>query len=355
MRQVCSALLILMLMLISDTSAYASRYDDCSRSENSDRQIRGCSEILKRGKREILRNRSYAYYNRGLAYYNKRQYDRAIADYDQSIKLNPRYAIAYNNRGLAYDNTRQYDRAIADYDQSIRLNPRYAYAYYNRGIAHRHKRQYDRAIADYDQSIKLAPRFAKAYYSRGIAYRHKRQYDRAIADYGQAIKLTPRFAKAYYSRGYAYYNIGDFKAAAADQLRSLELNDSVYALLFRYLARRRSGEAASKELQANAGRLKDKKWPYAIIELYLGQRSPQAMIDAADSSDEKCEAQFHISQWNILQARQSAAVTALKTAVDICPKTLIEYAAALAELKRRKLSLVLEDHQSLQPQGDPPG
>jgi tetratricopeptide (TPR) repeat protein len=39
----------------------------------------------------------------------------AIADYNQAIQLNPKYAKAFNNRGFAYNNKGEYDRAIADY------------------------------------------------------------------------------------------------------------------------------------------------------------------------------------------------------------------------------------------------
>jgi tetratricopeptide (TPR) repeat protein len=40
-----------------------------------------------------------AYNNRGLAYYGKTDYDRAIADYDKAIDVNPRYVSAYIDRG----------------------------------------------------------------------------------------------------------------------------------------------------------------------------------------------------------------------------------------------------------------
>ncbi|MEE8223247.1 MAG: tetratricopeptide repeat protein, partial [Alphaproteobacteria bacterium] len=55
-----------------------------------------------------------------------------------------------------------YDRAIAEYDQAIKLKPDYAKAYYNRGVAYMSKGLYDRAIEDYDTAIRLRPDYAKA-------------------------------------------------------------------------------------------------------------------------------------------------------------------------------------------------
>ena len=51
------------------------------------------------------------------------EYDKAIADYDKAIELNPTYASALNNRGLAYFNNGQKERAIADYDAAIKIEP----------------------------------------------------------------------------------------------------------------------------------------------------------------------------------------------------------------------------------------
>ena len=49
------------------------------------------------------------------------------------FRLQPYDAIAYNNRGLAYTNLSDYQSAIEDYKQAIRLKPDYADAYNNRG------------------------------------------------------------------------------------------------------------------------------------------------------------------------------------------------------------------------------
>jgi len=141
-------------------------------------------------------NGANAYYNRGIVYFDKNDYDRAVADYTQAIRINSNYADAYNNRGIAYANKYDYDRSIADYTQAIRLNPNYANAYINRGISYYYKNDYDRAIADYTQAIRINPNYANAYYYRGIAYDDKNDYNRAIEDYEAVLRIEPNHANA---------------------------------------------------------------------------------------------------------------------------------------------------------------
>ena len=168
-------------------------------------------------------NLAEAYSNRGVAYYSKGNYDQAIADFDQAIKLKPDLAVAYNNRGNAYREKSDYDQAIADYNQAIALQPDLAVGYNNRGVAYKDKGDYDRGIADYNQAIKLKPDLAEAYGNRGNAYNDKGDYDRAIADHDQAIKLKPNLAEAYYNRGNAYKNKGDYDHAIADFTQAIAL------------------------------------------------------------------------------------------------------------------------------------
>jgi len=63
------------------------------------------------------------FFNSGLSYYDKGDYDRAIADYTQAIKLNPNYSEAYNNRGVVYQDKGNKSLAIADYRTAVRLDP----------------------------------------------------------------------------------------------------------------------------------------------------------------------------------------------------------------------------------------
>ena len=124
-----------------------------------------------------------AYNNRGNIWFHRGDFDRAIADYNQAIQLDPKYGVAYTNRGSALGSKGNFDRAIADFDQAIQLDPKDADAYYSRGRAWSGKGDLDRAIADYNQAIQLNPKYGNAYVNRGSAWGNKGDLDRAIADY----------------------------------------------------------------------------------------------------------------------------------------------------------------------------
>ena len=55
------------------------------------------------------------------AWIEKNEYDRAIADYTEAIKLDHGRAEDYRFRGFAWLSKQQHDKAIADYTEAIRL------------------------------------------------------------------------------------------------------------------------------------------------------------------------------------------------------------------------------------------
>jgi tetratricopeptide (TPR) repeat protein len=135
------------------------------------------------------------HFDRAGIYCRVNDYDSAIAEYTEAIRLNPDYATAFNNRGHVYNRKGDYDHAIADYTEAIRLNPDDAKAFRNRGYTYNEKGDYDHAIADCTEAIRLDPDDAKAFRNRGYAYNGKGDYDHAIADCTEAIRLNPDYAK----------------------------------------------------------------------------------------------------------------------------------------------------------------
>ena len=128
---------------------------------------------------------------RGGAYQAQGDVNRAVADYNESMRIDPTYPAAYLNRGNTWFHRGDFDRAIADYNQAIKLDPKYESAYLNRGSALGAKGELDRAIVDFDQAIQLDPKNTKAYYNRGMAWEMKRSLQAALADFKMHAQLAP--------------------------------------------------------------------------------------------------------------------------------------------------------------------
>ena len=135
--------------------------------------------------------------DRGMTYLEQGDHSEAIEAFDEAIKLDPQDAIAYYNRGVAYNrigqskmrvsssDRSQYERAIKDFGEAIRLNPQ-ADAYYNRGVANRALGYFEPAMKDFDEAIRLNPQHADAFYLRGAVY----------GAIGKSIEAERDFAKA---------------------------------------------------------------------------------------------------------------------------------------------------------------
>jgi lipoprotein NlpI len=244
------------------------------------------------------------------------------------------------NRGVEWAAKGEFDRAIADYDAAIKLQPRSADTYFNRGNAWANKGDPDRAIADYDAAIKLDPKDAAAYGGRAVEWAVKGDYARAIADYDTAIKLDPKSSSALLGRGRARFYGGDFQRAALDIEQAMKSEPNEYTALWHYLARKRGGAADAEEVLDRDTRATRGGWPSAVIVLYLGRTDAASVLAAATDPDPKrqrdqrCEAAFYLAHWHLLRDERERALALLKEAQDGCPKDFLEYEGTLAELRR---------------------
>ncbi|MGB3340576.1 MAG: tetratricopeptide repeat protein [bacterium] len=168
-----------------------------------------------------------AFNNRGLAFYEKKQYEKAIKDFNNALDMDSEYSTAYYNRANAYDAKVDYHRAIADYSKAIGLNPKAAKAYNNRGLTYGRVDQYQRAIDDFTEAVRIDPTYALAFNNRGMIYGRLEQHKQAVADFTEAVRIAPDYAKGYYNRAIAYYSIGEYKKALEDVIKSRALGYEV--------------------------------------------------------------------------------------------------------------------------------
>jgi tetratricopeptide (TPR) repeat protein len=95
------------------------------------------------------------------------------------------------DQGVAYAKKGDFDRAITEYNEAIRLDPKNAGAFFSRGVAYAEKGDRDLAIADSSEAIRLNPeRFAWVYCIRGTA-KLKKNDSSGNADIAKARQLDP--------------------------------------------------------------------------------------------------------------------------------------------------------------------
>ena len=87
-----------------------------------DQQIKSCTALVEL-ENELKENVAIAFYNRALAYENRKDYARAIADYDEAIRLNPNDADALLYRGLDKQRMGDWASGEADVAAAKRINP----------------------------------------------------------------------------------------------------------------------------------------------------------------------------------------------------------------------------------------
>ncbi len=120
---------------------------DCL-SDDSERRIAGCTAIIENPATSDL-ERSGALGIRGNAYSSKRDFERALEDFEAAIKINPLSAVALNNRAWARVRLGRPLDGLADINESLRLAPESAHSHDTRGHIRLAQGMPEEALADF--------------------------------------------------------------------------------------------------------------------------------------------------------------------------------------------------------------
>ena len=201
---------------------------------------------------------------------------------------------------------KDYDKAIADYNEAIRLDPGYAHAYNGRGKTWSAKKDYDKAIADYNEAIRLYPGYVHAYCNRGVAF------------------LLTGSAK-----------VGE-DARKVLELEGWRGEYSQYAVLWGYFGLRRAGNAdsAKRLLDDAAARCETTAWPYPVIRYLRGELDQTAMLAAASDNDKMTVARFYLGLDLALKGRYEEAREHYRWVKEHGNPSFFQFNHALAELDK---------------------
>ena len=164
-------------------------------------------------------------YQQGVKAQAGGDYDLAFSCFNAVLGKDSANVRSLNGHGWTYFLKKDYGKAIKDYDEIVRLLPKETFGYGNRANVYLYgKKDYDKAIADYSEVLRLAPdKFPDGHLKRGLSYHAQKEYDKAIEDFDRAIKLSPDYAEAYHSRGLAYFAKSAYREALGDYYKAKTL------------------------------------------------------------------------------------------------------------------------------------
>jgi len=145
---------------------------------------------------ELKKSKAAIYFNRGNAYDDLGDFENAMKDFSESIRLNPGFANVYNSRGILYNKKGDYINAIEDFTKAINNNYTLVhFAYNNRALAFHDMGRYKEALFDCQKAIEKDPTYAHAYNTCGLVYASMNDIDNARLYYKKAIAIDPNYSQ----------------------------------------------------------------------------------------------------------------------------------------------------------------
>ena len=146
---------------------------------------------------------------------NLQQWDYAISEYGDVLRLDEKNLAALYFRAYCYTQQHHYDLAKVDYETFIMIDPLQLSAHL--GLAHILQKLGRKAdtIDQFNRCVQLFPDSAEAYAGRAAFETEQQQYDVALYDWDEAIRLHPSEAGYHVSKADVYLRQGRRKEARA--------------------------------------------------------------------------------------------------------------------------------------------
>lgn len=147
----------------------------------------------------------------------------ALADLDQALKLDPKYADGYKNRGAAYGLLGRNQQALDDFSQALKLSPQSIDAYVNRALVNINLQRMQDAFKDVEEALSLDPTHIKSHLLRAQIFLSQGRVQDGLREYDVILRINPKEPMAYLNRGEVYLYLRDNAAAKRDLNQACQL------------------------------------------------------------------------------------------------------------------------------------
>ena len=141
------------------------------------------------------RREAVSYYNLGLSYYKSSLYDKAVAELQKAVELNPQHITYLYYLGESYYRQGKYNKALIQFEEGIKLKRDDVLLHNGLGNVYSSMKLYDKAIDEYKAAIGMSSykdktlhgNLARAYSAKGLHLEASEEYEKAES-YTEAVR-----------------------------------------------------------------------------------------------------------------------------------------------------------------------
>jgi tetratricopeptide (TPR) repeat protein len=194
-RFLLSGMMLILSLIVSAVGAV-----EIKSQEQADKLIRQYSQQITKEP-----DNAQLYLARADIYFKLHDFELAVKDYAQALKIDGKLDQAWYGSGMAKGRLGLIDEGIADLSVFIQRNPQSSLAYTKRGVRYLWKGDRENAGKDLRKAIALDPRNAEAHDDLGVILAQQGDYKTALEHFSRTVKLDPTYQKGYHNQAMAYY------------------------------------------------------------------------------------------------------------------------------------------------------
>ncbi len=285
---------------------------------------------------------------------NEKDFEEAVKNYTEALKIDPNYALAYRSLGDIYqlhfvfsprDNWKSYDLMNKNYELAYKINPDLAEANLGLGWAYFFKEDLDKSYDFFKRAFELDPNNPSINFDLGSFMRSIGLYSQAILYYSRSIELDPLYMITYDLIADCYIRVGEFNKVADYINKALAIKEDDYSFYLMHaealIMMKKYDVAGDKIAQAEKlnPESSDIKYYRAWVAAAKGEKEKALTL-----IEEEKKYRYHVTSIYSLLGMKDEAIENIKEGIDTGFRKSQEYLYTYLFLKNNPSYENLKDN-----------
>lgn len=161
--------------------------------------------------------------NRGSAKSKIREFESALEDFNNALKIDSLSWHVLNDIGMTYYGLEDFENSKIYIDKMIKHYPDRQFGYANMGFLLSEQEEYEESLKFFDKALKISDEDAFVFNNRGYSFLKLGKLDKALDDIDRSIDLNQKNSYAFRNRALVYLEMDKNRKVCKDLEKALEL------------------------------------------------------------------------------------------------------------------------------------